>query len=74
MESQQEDKKETKTARVLGQFQKIANFLVPILLIVNLLLNFAMEQLPGLVTEKKHGYLGMHEEACGTFCIDKEEI
>lgn len=74
MESQQEDKKETKTAGVLGRFQKIANFLVPILLIVNLLLNFAMEQLPGLVIEEKHGDLGMHEEVCGTFCIDKEEI
>lgn len=53
---------------------EIANFLVPILLIVNLLLNFAMEQLPCLVTEEKHGELGMHEGAYGTFCIDTEEI
>lgn len=47
---------------------------MPVLLIVNPLLHFAMAHLPCLVTEEKHGDLGMHEGAFGTFCIDKEEI
>lgn len=45
-----------------------------VLLIVNLLLNFAVEQLPCLVTEEKPGDLGMNEGVFGTFCIDKEAI
>lgn len=71
MEFQQEDEKETKTAGVISENSQLSGAHSSN---CKSAAEFSNDQLPCLVTEKKHGDLGVHDGAFGTFCIDREEI